>query len=227
MAYVFPPAAQPSVAVNGSDKRFPVRRIFCVGQNYAAHVLEMGGDISKPPVFFSKPGDAVVKNGSNIPYPLSTSDLHYEAELVVGIGKAGVNIAEADAASHIWGYGVGIDLTRRDLQYAAREIGMPWDMAKGFDRSAPCGDLHAVADTGILDAGHIRLSVNGEVRQQSDISDMIWSVPAIISKLSDFQALAAGDLIYTGTPSGVGQIVAGDRIDVDIQGLSRLSVTIT
>jgi len=227
MNFALPPAPQPSVAIAGSNQRFAVRRIFCVGQNYLAHVLEMGGDPAKPPFFFTKPADAVVDGGARIPYPMATKDLHHEAELVVAIGTGGAGISEDAALGHVWGYGAGIDLTRRDLQGAAKKAGKPWDMAKGFDNSAPCGALHAVEDIGHLSAGYIRLSVNGQRRQASDLSDMIWSVPAIIATLSRLVALAPGDLIYTGTPSGVGPLVTRDRVDVEIEGLSPLSVTIS
>ena len=198
-----------------------------MGQNYLAHVLEMGGDPAKPPFFFSKPADAVVADGAAIPYALATGNLHHEVELVVAIGSGGVGISEAEALGHVWGYSVGIDFTRRDLQGVARAAGQPWDMAKGFDRSAPCGALHAVADVGHPDAGHIRLSVNGTRRQDSDLSDLIWSVPAIIAALSALQELAPGDLIYTGTPSGVGPVVAGDGVVAEIDGLGGVSVNIT
>ncbi|MEE9427701.1 MAG: fumarylacetoacetate hydrolase family protein [Paracoccaceae bacterium] len=227
MNYAFPPAPQPHIVIANSNDRFPVRRIYCVGQNYLAHVLEMGSDPSKPPFFFTKPADAVVADGSDVAYASETENLHYEAELVVAIGTGGANITETDALNHVWGYATGIDLTRRDLQTAAKNAGKPWDMAKGFDNSAPCGALHPVAEVGHVDSGHIRLSVNGEMRQDSDLSDMIWSVPAIIATLSRFVTLAPGDLIYTGTPSGVGPVVAGDRLKVEIEGLSDLTVSIT
>ncbi len=227
MNYAFPPAHQPSLAIAGSGNRFPVRRIFCVGQNYLAHVLEMGSDPSKPPFFFTKPADAVVADGSDIAYASETQSLHYEAELVVGIANGGTDIVQTDALNHVWGYATGIDLTRRDLQTAAKNAGKPWDMAKGFDNSAPCGALHPVAEVGHVNSGPIRLSVNGEMHQDSDLSDMIWSVPAIIATLSRFVTLAPGDLIYTGTPSGVGPVVAGDRLKVEIKGLSDLGITIT
>jgi len=226
MKFALPPALHPSVAIAASEQRFAVRRIFCVGQNYLAHVLEMGGDPGQSPVFFTKPADAVVDSGGSVPYPMATENLHHEAELVVAIGVGGVSIDEAEALAHVWGYATGIDLTRRDLQTAAKNAGMPWDMAKGFDNSAPCGALHPATDIGHPVAGRIALAVNGETRQNSDISDMIWSVPAIIAALSGFVALAPGDLIYTGTPSGVGPLVSGDRIEVEIDQLSPLKITI-
>ncbi len=226
MDYAFQPAKPASIAISGTNARFPVRRIFCVGQNYLAHVLEMGGDPTNPPFFFSKPSDAVVENGAQITYASETENLHYEAELVVAIGTGGTQIPDTDALSHVWGYATGIDLTRRDLQTQAKDLGKPWDMAKGFDQSAPCGALHSVADVGHLTRADIVLSKNGQVHQNSNISDMIWSVPSIISTLSRYIKLAPGDLIYTGTPSGVGPVVAGDHLKVEITGLSELNISI-
>ncbi|MFT6775516.1 MAG: fumarylpyruvate hydrolase [Paracoccaceae bacterium] len=225
--YAIPPAPVPSLAIAGSDARFPVRRIFCVGRNYAAHAREMGKDPDRePPFFFTKPGDAVVADGTTIPYPSLTENLHFEGELVVAIGTGGRNIAEDDALSHVWGYGVGNDLTRRDLQAEAKDMGRPWDLAKGFDRSAPCGPLHPVADVGHRLIGAIQLSVNGAVRQTGDLADQIWSTPEVISILSRAVELQPGDLIMTGTPAGVGAMVPGDVCVVEIEGLGRLSTTI-
>lgn len=226
MTYTFPPMTQPSVATT-TGARFPVRRIFCVGQNYLAHVLELNSDPTQPLFFFTKPNDAAMPNGARIPYATGTQNLHFEAELVVAIGTGGANIAQADALDHIWGYAPGIDLTRRDIQSAARSIGKPWDMAKAFDQSAPCGDIHPVSEVGHLNSGHIRLKQNGEMRQDSDLSDMISSIPVVIAELSKLQELAPGDLIYTGTPSGVGPVAPGDLLEVDIAGLNPLSITIT
>lgn len=226
MKFTFPPAPQPSVAIAESGERFPVRRIFCVGRNYAAHAREMGNDDRDPPFFFTKPADVVVGDGAVIPYPAATTDLHYEAELVVAIGKGGTNIAKAQALSHIWGYGVGIDLTRRDLQRAAKSAGKPWDMAKGFDSSAPCGAIHPASQVGHLASGRICLDVNGVIRQDADLSDMTWGVPEIIAALSGLVELAPGDLIYTGTPEGVGQIKSGDTITVAIDRLGSLTISL-
>ena len=227
MAFVFDPPAQASVAVEGSDKRLPVRRIFCVGRNYAAHAREMGKDPDRdPPFFFTKPADAVVDSGETVAYPPETENFHYEAELVAVIGKGGRNIAEADAQGHVWGYAVGNDLTRRDLQLKAREQGRPWDWGKAFDRSAVIGPVHAVAGTGHPEKGAIRLTVNGEVKQDADLAELIWSVPEIISILSHSIALAPGDLIMTGTPAGVGPLAEGDRCIVEIDGLGRIETTI-
>lgn len=226
-AYVFPPAAVSSVAIQGQMQRFPVRRIICVGRNYAAHAREMGIDPTREaPFFFYKPTDAVVDTGASVAYPPLTENLHYEAELVVAIGQGGQNIQRDDALEHVYGYAVGLDLTRRDLQQAARDAGRPWDWGKGFDRSAPCGPIHPVSEVGHLDSGRIWLSVNGEIKQDADLSDLIWSVSDIVSIVSQSISLAAGDLIYTGTPEGVGPIVKGDKLAVGIAGLDELHISI-
>lgn len=217
----------PTVAVAGDEARWPVRRIFCVGRNYAAHAREMGQDPEREaPFFFSKPADAVVDDGITIPYPPLTENLHYEAELVVAIGSAGRNIAVAEALNHVWGYAIGNDLTRRDLQFAAREKGRPWDFGKAFDNSAVIGPVHPVAAVGHPSKGAISLSVNGETRQKGDLAEMIWAVPEIISILSGSVALAPGDLIMTGTPAGVGALGVGDVCIVSIDGLGSISTTI-
>lgn len=227
MALVFPAQDTPTVAVAGSDDRLPVRRIFCIGRNYAAHAREMGRDPDRePPFFFLKPADAVVEDGATIPYPPQTENLHYEAELVVVIGTGGVNINEADALDHVWGYGVGNDLTRRDLQLVAREQGRPWDLGKGFDRSAPIAPIHPVSKVGHPTKGSIKLTVNGEVKQDADLSELIWSIPEMISILSHSMELKAGDLIMTGTPAGVGPLVPGDVCVVTIEGVGELTTTI-
>jgi len=227
MAYVFPPPAPPAVPVAGSGALFPVRRIFCVGQNYAAHAREMGTDPERqPPCFFTKPADVVVADGAAVPYPPATANLHYEIELVVALASGGRDIAAADALGHVFGYAAGIDLTRRDLQAAAKKAGLPWDMAKGFDQSAPVGAIRPAAEIGHPKAGAIRLSVNGAVRQDSDIANMIWPVAEVIAHLSKLVTLAAGDLIFTGTPEGVGAVVAGDRLDGAIEGIGTISVSL-
>ena len=222
----FPPLAPITVpTTEGFD--FPVRRIFCVGRNYADHVREMGGDPARePPIFFTKPADAVVTSDGDTPYPPRTADLHHEVELVVAIGKAGRAIATQAALDHVWGYAVGIDLTRRDLQAAAKAGGNPWDMAKGFDHSAPIGDIVPASRIGHPASGAIALSVNGVVRQNGDISQMIWSVAEVIADLSAYVDLVAGDLIYTGTPAGIGPVQRGDRIEAEIAGVGRLHTTI-
>lgn len=226
--YVIPAPSTPSVAVAESDARFPVRRIFCVGRNYAAHAREMGKDPDRePPFFFTKPADAVVDDHARVAYPPETDNFHYEAELVVAIGTGGVDIDEENALDHVWGYAIGNELTRRDLQLAARDMGRPWDFGKGFDHSAICGPVHPVASVGHLQQGMIRLSVNGEVRQDSNLNDMIWNIPEQIAILSCSMEIKAGDLIYSGTPAGVGPLLPGDVCVVEIEGLGQLTTTIT
>ncbi|MDH3634058.1 MAG: fumarylacetoacetate hydrolase family protein [Gammaproteobacteria bacterium] len=225
--YVFDPPAVPSVAVAGADARFPVRRIFCVGRNYAAHAREMGKDPERePPFFFSKPADALVDDGATVPYPPATENLHYEAEMVVAMGRGGIDIDEAAALEHVWGYAIGNELTRRDLQLKARDMGRPWDFGKGFDRSAVCGPVHPVAEVGHPADGMIRLYVNGEIHQDADLSEMIWNIPEQISILSRSMEIRPGDLIYSGTPAGVGALVPGDVCVVEIGGLGKLTTTI-
>jgi fumarylpyruvate hydrolase len=224
--FAFPPPARPSVEIAGTGQRFPVHRIYCVGRNYADHAREMGSDPKvEPPVFFTKPADAIVASGAPVPYPPQTDNLHYEVELVVAIGRAGRNIAASQALAHVFGYAVGNDLTRRDLQTAAKKKGLPWDTGKAFDASAPIAPIRP-ASLGHIERGRIWLSVNGETRQQSDVSEMIWSVPEIIAELSTLFDLRAGDLIYTGTPAGVGALKPGDRIECGIEGLELLRTTI-
>ncbi|WP_121063520.1 fumarylacetoacetate hydrolase family protein [Chachezhania antarctica] len=225
--YVFPPHPQASVAVKGSGARFPVRRIFCVGRNYAAHAREMGRDPDRePPFFFTKPADAVVDNGVTVPYPPETENLQYEIELVIAIGKGGRNIRAEDAYGHIFGAGVGLDLTRRDLQLKAREMGRPWDWGKGFDMSAPITAITPWADVPSVEAGRIWLAVNGEVRQDGDLAEQIWDVQEQIAIVSRTMALEAGDLIMTGTPAGVGPVVAGDVITGGVAGLDEIRTEI-
>ena len=221
---VIPAPAQPSLPIHGSAALFPVRRIFCVGRNYADHAREMGHDPdAEPPFYFTKPADALVLSGATIPYPPATADLHHEAELVVALSIGGRDIAETDAASHIWGHACGNDLTRRDLQAAAKAARRPWDMAKGFDASAVVGLLHpgpVAADATIT------CTVDGAPRQSARLSDMIWSVPAVIAHLSRLVTLAPGDLIFTGTPAGVGPLLRGQTCTVTIAGLTPATVTI-
>ncbi len=225
LAFDAPPA--PTVAIADSADRIPVRRIFCIGRNYAAHAREMGKDPDRdPPFFFLKPADAVVETGATIPYPPQTENFHYEAELVAVIGKGGVNIPEGEALDHVWGYAVGNDLTRRDLQLMAREQGRPWDLGKGFDRSAPIAPVFPVSKVGHPSSGSIRLLVNGVVKQDADLSELIWSVPEMIAILSRSFELKPGDLIMTGTPAGVGPLQPGDTCVVAIEGLGELTTTI-
>lgn len=228
MTFVIPAPTQPSVAVEGEEARFPVRRIFCVGRNYAAHAREMGNDPDRePPFFFTKPADAVVDTGASVPYPPETADFHYEIELIVAIAKGGTNIPVETALDHVFGYGVGIDLTRRDLQAVAKKMGRPWDWAKGFDLSAPCAPLHRAENIGHPAAGRIWLAVNGETRQDGDLTELIWPIPDVIASISRSMALQPGDLIYTGTPAGVGAVVAGDVITGGVAGVGEISLTIT
>jgi len=226
MSFAVPAWELPSVPVAGSADRFPVRRIYCIGRNYAAHAREMGADERDPPFFFMKPSDAIVQNGATIPYPVATEDYHYEGELVAAIGKGGADIPVESANSHIYGYGVGLDMTRRDLQMIARNMGRPWDMGKGFDQSAPCSEIYPASKIGHPSSGAIWLKVNGKTRQQGDIADMIWNIPESISYLSGLVRLEPGDLIYTGTPEGVGAVVSGDEIVVHVDGVCDLNIKI-
>lgn len=226
-AYVLPPPIVPSVAVAGEAARFPVRRIFCVGRNYAAHAREMGRDPDRePPFFFTKPADAVVDSGITVPYPPETANLHHEIELVVAIGSEGSNVPVEAALDLVWGYAVGIDLTRRDLQNEARDMGRPWDWVKAFDLSAPCGPIRRVAEVGHPSSGRIWLSVNDAVKQDADLGELIWPVPDIVAILSRSMRLKPGDLVYTGTPAGVGAVVPGDRVTGGVAGLGEIALTI-
>lgn len=226
MAYVLPVPATPAVPVAGTQDLFPVRRIFCVGRNYEAHAREMGLAEREPPFFFTKFPDAILPSGSTLAYPPLTADFHHEGELVVAIGTGGRDIAVADASRHIFGFAAGLDMTRRDLQWAAKKDGKPWDMGKNFAGSAPIAAIHPIGETGPMDKGAIVLAVNGAVRQDGDLGDMIWSVAETIAHLSRYGALEAGDLIFTGTPAGVGPVVPGDRIEVRIDGLTPLELSI-
>jgi fumarylpyruvate hydrolase len=219
-----PSVAVPTLAIRGEHGRFPIRRIFCVGQNYADHAREMGGDPDRQaPFFFTKPADCVVEHGSVLPFPSRTADLHHEVELVVALGGGGTDIKALDAPALVFGYAAGIDLTRRDLQAAAKKEGRPWDMAKGFDRSAPIGPLSRGSPPS---EGTISLSVNGELRQSGDLSQMIWNVSEIVSILSTYVSLAPGDLIFTGTPAGVGAIERGDIVRACVAGAEPVEIRI-
>ncbi|WBX87908.1 fumarylacetoacetate hydrolase family protein [Achromobacter mucicolens] len=229
MSFVFAPAAPVAVPIAGSQDSFPVRRVYCVGRNYAAHAREMGFDPDRePPFFFCKPADAVVPvaEGStlSLPYPPETSNLHYEIELVAAIGKGGANISVDEALQHVWGYAVGLDMTRRDLQMKMREAGRPWELGKAFDQSAPIGPLHPAQSVKGIEQAGIWLQVNGADRQRSDIGKLIWSIAETIAYLSKYFRLEAGDLIYTGTPEGVGPVVRGDKMVGGVDGLGTLSV---
>jgi fumarylpyruvate hydrolase len=227
MSFIFPPPPAPAVEIKGRAERFPVHRIYCVGRNYAAHAREMGMDPDRePPFFFTKPADAIVPNHAPVPYPPRTENLHHEIELVVALGKGGRDIQAAAALEHVYGYAVGNDLTRRDLQFAARDKGRPWDTSKGFDHSAVIGAITPAEQSGHFRSGRIWLKVNGELRQQADLSELIWSVPEIIAELSTLFELQPGDLIYTGTPAGVAALKRGDRLEGGIEGLDELITTI-
>lgn len=226
MSYVIASPKQASVPVKGTQLRFPVRRIYCVGRNYIDHVVEMGGTPGRePPFFFQKPADALLLD-ENFPYPSASHNVHHEVELVVALHSGGNNIATADAAQHIYGYAVGIDMTRRDLQAEAKKAGRPWEIAKSFDHSAPVSEITPKSDIGALERASISLHVNDEQRQSSDISEMIWSVPEIISELSRLFELHAGDIIFTGTPSGVGPVQPGDRLRASISGVGELNLQV-
>ena len=225
--FVIQPAPQASIAVAGSQARFPIRRVFCVGRNYAAHAREMGKDPDRePPFFFTKPADAVVAAEGTVPYPSLTENLHHEIELVVAIGKGGTNVSPAQALDLVWGYGVGVDMTRRDLQDVAKKMSRPWDWSKAFDASGPCGPLHPVSSGGHPSTGAIWLKVNGEVRQQGDLSELIWPVADVIAYISEAVALQPGDLIFTGTPAGVGALNPGDVVTGGVEGVGEIAFTI-
>jgi fumarylpyruvate hydrolase len=231
MTFVFPPAAPVAVPVAGSDDSFAVRRVYCVGRNYAAHAREMGFDPDRePPFFFCKPADAVVPvaygETLDLEYPSQTSNYHYEAELVAVIGKGGSDIALENASDHVWGYAVGLDMTRRDLQMKMREMGRPWELGKAFDRSAPMGPIHPVEKVGHFESASLWLTVNGETKQKSDVSHLIWSVEETVAYLSQFFRLEPGDVIFTGTPEGVGAVKAGDTMRVGVEKLGELTVRV-
>jgi fumarylpyruvate hydrolase len=227
MQYLFPPAGQVSVEVAETEMRFPVRRIFCVGRNYEAHAREMDPNAKREaPFFFTKPADAIVADGATVPYPSRTRDFHHEIELVVAIDRAGRDVPAASAGEHIFGYAVGIDLTRRDLQSEARKAGRPWDLSKGFDHSAPISAICSAVAVGHMARGRIWLKVNGVMKQEADLSEMISKVPEVIAELSTLFELRPGDLIYTGTPAGVGPLKPGDRVEGGIDGLGTITITI-
>jgi len=230
MQFVFTPPPTAAVPVWNASELFPVHRIYCVGRNYADHAMEMGGTGRETPFFFMKPADAVLPiladTVGQMHYPTHTSDLHHEIELVVAIGIGGRAIKAVDAVKHIWGYAIGIDMTRRDLQAEAKKLGRPWCIAKGFDDSAPIGPIHRISETGVIGNGAIYLNVNAVSRQSSDISQLIWSVAETIEVLSGYFALQPGDLIFSGTPSGVAAVKQGDLIESGIEGLGSLSLQI-
>jgi fumarylpyruvate hydrolase len=226
MNFAFPAPAHPAIPIEGSSLLFPVRRIWCVGRNYAEHAREMGGDASRePPFFFAKPADAVVVGGGELPYPAVTTDLHHEVELAVAISGGGSDIAVKDAERHVFGYALALDMTRRDLQAEAKRMARPWDMAKGFDQSCPISAIRPANPGGGKNAGPIWLTINGDERQRGDISDMIWTVAECIATLSSLVRLAPGDLLLTGTPAGVGPVAVGDLVEAHCALTPSLTVT--
>ncbi|MFM0015357.1 fumarylacetoacetate hydrolase family protein [Paraburkholderia sediminicola] len=231
MAFVFPPAAPIAVPVAGGDAQFAVRRVYCVGRNYAEHAREMGFDPDRaPPFFFCKPADAIVPvaygETLELSYPSQTRNYHYEAELVAVIGKGGTDIDVEQALDHVWGYAVGLDMTRRDLQMKMREMGRPWEIGKAFDRSAPMGPIHPASAAGHFEKAGLWLTVNGETKQESDVSHLIWSVAETVAYLSRFFRLEPGDVIFTGTPEGVGAVKAGDTMKVGVDRLGEIAVSV-
>jgi fumarylpyruvate hydrolase len=231
MAFVFPPEAPVAVPVAGSDAQFAVRRVYCVGRNYAAHAREMGFDPDRePPFFFCKPADAVVPvaygETLELAYPSQTTNYHYEAELVAVIGKGGSDIPLERSLDHVWGYAVGLDMTRRDLQMKMREMGRPWEIGKAFDHSAPIGPIHPASEVGHFDSAGLWLTVNDETKQKSDVSHLIWSVAETVAYLSKFFRLEPGDVIFTGTPEGVGAVKKGDTMKVGVERLGEVTVRV-
>ena len=227
--FVFTPPATPALPVIGTAARFPVHRIFCVGRNYHAHALEMGNPVDKAtmkPFYFTKSPSALVDSGATVPYPCGTANYHYEMELVVAIGAHGFRLAEADAPRMIFGYAAGLDMTRRDLQLVAREQGRPWDLGKDFEKSAVCAPILPVGDLGVLTGGAITLQVNGETKQSADLAQLIWNIPELLADLSKFYHLEPGDIIYTGTPEGVGPVKPGDRISGHIDRVGDLTLNV-
>lgn len=224
--FAITPPTPASLPIVGSDALFPVRRVYCIGRNYAAHAIEMGHDPDRePPFFFQKNPDNLDPSGE-FPYPAKSSDVHHEAEMLVALKSGGTGIPQDDALDHVFGYGLALDMTRRDLQGKAKKQGRPWEIGKAFERSAPCGPVHPVAQTGHLGGGMMTLTVNGETRQSGDLNQMIWKVPEMIAYLSDYFELAAGDIILTGTPAGVGPVERGDVLELALAGLKPLRVTV-
>lgn len=224
--YVIPAPQVPAIPVAGGGS-FPVRRVYCIGRNYAAHAIEMGHDPNREPPFFFQKNPNNMDPSGEFPYPPHSSDVHHEAEMLVALKSGGTNIAVDDALDHVFGYGLSLDMTRRDLQGQMKKMGRPWEIGKAFERSAPCGPVHAVSDVGHLDAGAITLTVNGELRQEGDLNQMIWKVPEMISYLSEYFELAAGDVILSGTPSGVGPVNPGDEMALAVDKLGSLTVKVT
>ena len=227
MGYVISPPPVPSLRVVGSDDEFPVRRIYCIGRNYAEHAIEMGHDPTKePPFFFQKNPDNLLPEGRDFPYPSKTEDVHFEIELVVALKSGGTNIPVEKAMDHVFGYAVGLDMTRRDLQGEAKKLGRPWEIGKAFEHSAPCGPIVPAEKTGHLTKGSVTLEVNGLPKQKGDLNQMIWKIPEMISYLSDYFRLAPGDLIMSGTPAGVGAVKRGDTLLGKVEGVGELKVKV-
>lgn len=225
--FIFEPVPQPGLEISGSDKLFPVHRVYCVGRNYADHAIEMGHDPDRdPPFFFQKNPDSLVRQGQDFPYPSGTSDVHYEMELVIAIGRGGTDIAADAALDHVFGYAVGLDMTRRDLQGEAKKLGRPWEVGKAFESSAPCSPITPASAIGHPEKGAIWLKVNGIERQRGDLNQMIWKVPETIAYLSTLFSLKAGDLIFTGTPAGVGAIYRGDKMVGGVDGIAEIEVNV-
>ena len=222
MSFVLPPPPTVSLEVKGRAERFPVHRIYCVGRNYAAHAVEMGHDPDKEPPFFFQKNPDCLHAERRLPYPVATSDLHHEIELIIALGKGGTEIAQGRALDHVWGYGVGLDMTRRDLQGEAKKMGRPWEVGKAFEHSAPCGPLVPASEIGHPDKGAIWLKVNGEIRQEGDLNQMIWKVPEMIAYLSGLFELRPGDLIFTGTPAGVDAVGRGDVMRGHVDGFDEI-----
>ena len=227
MDYVIPFSGVTTVEVRDADGRYPVRRIYLVGRNYAEHAREMGHDPDRePPFFFQKPADVLLPSGSNFPYPVKSEDVHHEIELVVALGKGGAGISASEALDHVYGYAAGIDMTRRDLQGVAKKMGRPWEVGKAFEHSAPIGPISPAASIGHPDKGRIWLEVNGALRQEGDLSQLIWNVPETISILSGLFTLAPGDLIFTGTPAGVGPVKRGDQLKGGVEGVGEVEIRV-
>ena len=225
--YIFEPVKAPYLEVRGSDKVFPVHRVYCVGRNYAAHAIEMGHDPDRePPFFFAKHPDNLLIHGQDFPYPGQTNDVHHEVEMVVALHQGGTGIAVDDALGCVYGYGIGLDMTRRDLQGEAKKMGRPWDLGKAFEHSAPCSELVPAAEIGHPDQGEVSLKVNGEMRQQGDLNQLIWKIPEMIAYLSDYFELQPGDLIFSGTPAGVGPVNRGDRLQAYVEGVASLDISV-
>jgi fumarylpyruvate hydrolase len=227
VGYVISPPPVPSLRVVGTDDEFPVRRIYCIGRNYAEHAIEMGHDPSKePPFFFQKNPDNLLAEGQDFPYPPKTEDVHFEIELVVALKSGGTNISVEKAMDHVFGYAVGLDMTRRDLQGEAKKLGRPWEIGKAFEHSAPCGPIVPAEKIGSLTKGAVTLEVNGQLKQKGDLNQMIWKIPEMISYLSDYFRLAPGDLIMSGTPAGVGAVKRGDSLLGKVEGVGELKVKV-